>query len=178
MEASNLARTKAPRTQCEDQEAVVWIVGRLVERADVLGDETWCVGIVLVPVRPVELLVEAIGGIDGGPFASDEMRVPVRADSLHDVLNRLTEFDDFLTGLFDGQPRLGRLYARCQFGSLLKPCQFAVQLASLFVFRLWRDFRSRSCVCSRNPRHFCSPYVDLYSSEQSDWYCPRFRKLF
>ena len=83
MEAGNLVRTKAPRTQCEDQEAVFWTVGRLVERADVLGGETRRIGIVIGIVRPVELLVEAISWVDDGPFAPDQMSVPVRDDEVN-----------------------------------------------------------------------------------------------
>jgi len=83
VEAGNLVRTKAPRTQCEDQEAVFWTVGRLVERADVLGGETRRIGIVIGIVRPVELLVEAISWVDDGPFAPDQMSVPVRDDEVN-----------------------------------------------------------------------------------------------
>ena len=47
VEARDFARAKPPRTQCEDQEVFFLIVGRLVERTDVLGGETRCVDIVI-----------------------------------------------------------------------------------------------------------------------------------
>jgi len=55
-------------TQGEYQEAVLLVVCRIVECANVLGGETWCIRIVVIAVRPIELVVEAVSGVHRSPL--------------------------------------------------------------------------------------------------------------